>query len=206
MEVRFAQSDASLARVKLYYGSTGQGKAGGNDTPGSLERAGVRFALPFPAIGGVSVGGPENRAEWARTAWYHSVLRPPLLTEGDLHEIVRQRSQGAFGDWLRLRGATRGILQSPDTSKGHWRSYLWPSILADEAGFQLSEDGLTQGFVPLIQSLRLLFEPTAAGANTPGFLLSDVANYLASVISQYFVLSCFRIEAQVAGQTSSNVV
>lgn len=203
MEVRFAQSDANVARVKLYHGSVGQGRADREDTPSSLERAGVRFALPFPALGGVSVGGAENRAEWARAAWYHSVLRPPLLTEGDLHEVVRQRSQGVSSNWLRLRGVARGISREPDTSPGHWRSYLWPSIYADEAGFQLSQDGLTQGFVPLIQSLRLLFEPTASGARVPGFLLSDVANYLASVISQYFVLSCFRIEAQVGAPSAA---
>ncbi len=199
VEVRFAQGNASIARVKLYHDSFGQEREDGSDTPARLERANARFTVPLPAIGGLSVGGPEDRAEWARTAWYQSTLRPPLLTEGDLMEIVRQRSQGAFGQWLRLQSASRGIAQEPSGAAEHWKSYLWPSILGNEDGFELSRDGLTAGFVPLLQSLHLAFAPTPAASGTAPWLLSDVANYLASVVSQYFVLSCFRIDGRVVG-------
>ena len=51
--------------------------------------------------------------------------------------------------------------------------------------------------MPLIQSLILTFERTA-GANVPDFLVSDMAHYLASVLSQYFVLSTFQIEGRIA--------
>ena len=199
VEVRFAQGNANIARVKLYHDSFGQENEDRSDTPASLERANVRYAVPLPAIGGLSVAGPHDRAEWAQTGWYQSVLRPPLLTEGDLMEIVRQRSRGAFGQWLRLQSAMRSISQEPSGASEHWKSYLWPSILGNETGFELSGDGLTAGFVPLLQSLRLAFAPTPAAANVPPWLLADVANYLASVVSQYFILSCFRIDGHVIG-------
>lgn len=202
VEVRFAQGNANIARVKLYHDSFGQEREDGSDTPARLERANARFAVPLPAIGGLSVAGVKDRAEWARTAWYQSTLRPPLLTEGDLMEIVRQRSQGAFGQWLRLQSARRGISQEPSGASEHWKSYLWPSILGNETGFELSRDGLTAGFVPLLQSLHLAFAPTSAAADVPPWLLADVANYLASVVSQYFVLSCFRIDGHVGNGES----
>ena len=97
---------------------------------------------------------------------------------------------------LRFRSAVREIINDPDIGSGHWRSYLWPSMLAREAAFG-SGGGIPSDSLPLIQSLRMTFE-RAAGANIPDFLLADLANYLASIISQYFVLSTFRIEGQVA--------
>ena len=99
-----------------------------------LERAPLRFGVPYLALGGATVGGPSDRAEWVRTAWYHSVLRPPLLTEGDLWEIIRQR-QGDLGEMLRFRSAVREIVHDPETGGAHWRSYLWPSLLARESAF-----------------------------------------------------------------------
>ncbi len=194
VQVQFPQVQAGRTQAKIYYGSWGRGRMGALDSPTSLEKPPLRFSVPYPALGGATLGGPEDRAEWARMAWYHSVLRPPLLTEGDLWEIIRQR-QGETGEMLRFRSAVREIINDPDVGGGHWRSYLWPSLLAREAAF--GAGGIPSDSLPLIQSLRITFE-RAAGANIPDFLLADLANYLASVVSQYFVLSTFRIEGQVA--------
>ena len=197
VEVRFAQHTAgSAVRTKLYYGSFGQERAG--DAPARLERTPLRFHVPFPILGGVSVGGPENREKWARTAWYHSVLRPPLLTEGDLREIIGQRSMGGLADLLRFRYATREILHHPEEGSAHWRTYLWPSVIAREDNFDARYGEIpASNYIPLIQSLRIAFEPGAGAAGIPAFLLADAANYLASVLSQHFVLSSFRIEGRV---------
>ena len=194
VQVQFPQVQSGRTQAKIYYGSWGRGRMGALDSPTSLEKPPLRFSVPYPALGGATLGGPEDRAEWARAAWYHSVLRPPLLTEGDLSEIIRQR-QGD-GEMLRFRSAVREIIHDPEVGGGHWRSYLWPSVLAREAAFSAG-GGIPSDALPLIQSLQITFE-RAAGANIPDFLLADLANYLASVISQYFVLSTFRIEGQVA--------
>lgn len=194
VQVQFPQVQAGVTQVKIYHGSRGR-RGGALDTPTFLEKAPLRFSVPYPAQGGATVGGPADRAEWVRTAWYHSVLRPPLLTEGDLWEIIRQR-QGDLGEMLRFRSAVREIVHDPDVGGVHWRSYLWPSLLARESAF-LGEDIPAPDAMPLIQSLRLTFE-RSAGAEVPDFLLADMANYLASVISQYFILSTFRIEGRVA--------
>lgn len=195
VQVQFPQVQAGVTQVKIYYGSWGRGRMGMLDTPTSLEKAPLRFSIPYLALGGATVGGPTDRAEWARTAWYHSVLRPPLLTEGDLWEIIRQR-QGDLGGMLRFRSAVREIVNDPETGGIHWRSYLWPSVLARESAFE-GEGVPSPDSVPLIQSLRITFE-RAAPLEVPDFLLADMANYLASILSQYFVLSTFRIEGQVA--------
>jgi len=195
VQVQFPQAQAGVTQVKIYHGSSGRGRMGMLDTPTSLEKAPLRFSVPYLALGGATVGRPADRAEWVRTAWYHSVLRPPLLTEGDLWEIIRQR-QGDLGEMLRFRSAVREIVYDPETGGAHWRSYLWPSLLARESAF-VGEGIPSPDAVPLIQSLRITFE-RAVGAEVPDFLLADMANYLASILSQYFVLSTFRIEGQVA--------
>ncbi len=194
VQVQFPQARAGVTQVKIFHGS--RGRRSGQEMPSLLEKAPLRFNIPYPVLGGITLGGAADRAEWVRTAWYHSVLRPPLLTEGDITEIIRQR-QSELGDLLRFRSAVREIVQDPDAGGPHWRSYLWPSVLARASTFSLEEGIPAPQFTPLIQSLRLTFD-RAADTEVPDFLAADMANYLASVISQYFVLSTFRVEGQVA--------
>ncbi len=206
VQVQFPQIGASVTQVKLYYGSLGARAAALLDLPTVLEKAPLRLSVPFPLAGGVTVGDPADRADWARTAWYQSVLRPPLLAEGDLAEIIRQRQkslgaghlgQGSTGELVRFLSAARHIVHDPNFHGAHWRSYLWPSLLARAESFGSGGELPTPDSMPLIQSLHLTFERTA-GADIPDFLVSDMANYLASVLSQYFVLSMFQIEGQIA--------
>ena len=195
VQVQFPQTGANVVQVKLYHGSLGAETAHILEIPTVLEKAPLRFTAPYPPLGGTSVSGPVNRAEWVRTSWYQSVLRPPLLTEGDLIEIIRQR-QISLGEMLRFRSAERRIVHDVNFGSVHWRSYLWPSLLAREESFNAGGEIPTPDSMPLIQSLILTFE-RASGTDVPDFLLADMANYLASVLSQYFVLSTFQIEGQV---------
>ncbi len=201
VQVQFPQAGAGVTGVKLYYGSLGAEAADTLDLPAALEKAPLRFSVPFPLAGGVSVGDPATRLDWTRTAWYQSVLRPPLLSEGDLIEIIRQRRKslgmGSTGEMLRFRSAARRIVHDPDSGGAHWRSYLWPSLLARAEAFGAGDGLPAPDSMPLIQSLLLTFE-RVAGAEIPDFLVSDMAHYLASVLSQYFVLSTFQIEGRVA--------
>ena len=201
VQVQFPQAGAGVTEVKLYYGSLGAEAADTLDLPAVLEKAPLRFSVPFPLAGGVSVGDPATRPDWTRTAWYQSVLRPPLLSEGDLIEIIRQRQGslglGSAGEMLRFRSAARRIVHDPNFGGAHWRSYLWPSLLARAESFGAGGELPAPDSMPLIQSLILTFE-RAAGADIPDFLVSDMAHYLASVLSQYFVLSTFQIEGRIA--------
>ena len=201
VQVQFPQTGASVTQVKLYHSSLGVRAAQMIDLPAVLEKAPLRFTVPFPPLGGTTVGGPKDRAEWTRTAWYQSVLRPPLLSEGDLVEIIRQR-QKSLGEKetnpvLRLRSAARSIVHDPSFGGAHWRSYLWPSLVARPESFSAGGEIPSPDSMPLIQKLILTFERTP-GTVTPDFLLSDMADYLASALSQYFVLSTFQIEGRLA--------
>lgn len=196
-QVQFAQSGANVARVKLYWGAKTAGRTDEDDTPTTLDKTPLRFAVPYPMVGGANVGGPQNRADWVRTAWYQSVLRPPLLTEGDLRELLAQRQQ-ILGDILQFQSASREIVQEIEPGAAHWRSYLWPSVLAREDGFDArAEEIPAPDSVPLIQRLRVAFARGPAASRLPDFLLADAAHYLASTLSQYFVLSCFRVEGEL---------
>ena len=195
--LQFPRMEARRANAKIYFGSTGQETGDARDQPGSLDLTPLKFTSPFRIIGGATVGSPETRAEWVRTAWHQSVLRPPLLTEGDITEIIRQK-KNSFGDLLRFRYATREIIHDPAEGSMHWSSYLWPSIVPSENNFDARYGEIpASNYVPLMQNLRLSFERGPAAATLPDFLLSDVANYLASVLSQYFVMACFRVEGRV---------
>lgn len=200
VQVQFPQSGAGATEVKLYYGSLGAEAADTLDLPAALEKAPLRFTVPFPLAGGVSVGNPATRPDWARAAWYQSVLRPPLLSEGDLIEIIRQRQKslglGSVGETLRFHSAARRIVHDPQFGGAHWRSYLWPSLLARAETFGAGGELPAPDSMPLIQSLILTFERTGS-AGIPDFLVFDMAQYLASVLSQYFVLSTFQIEGRV---------
>lgn len=196
VQVQFPQTGASVTQVKLYHSSLGARAAQALDLPAVLEHAPLRFTAPFPPLGGTTVGGSANRAEWARTAWYQSVLRPPLLSEGDLIEIIRQR-QAHLGEMLRLRSAARSITHDASFGSAHWRSYLWPSLIARSESFNAGGEIPSPDSLPLIQKLVLTFE-RVPGIEAPDFLFSDMADYLASALSQYFVLSTFQIEGRLA--------
>jgi len=196
VQVQFPQTGASVTQVKLYHSSLGARAAQVLDLPAVLEKAPLRFTAPYPPLGGTTVGGPADRAEWARTAWYQSVLRPPLLSEGDLIEIIRQR-QKHLGGMLRFRSAARSIVHDAGFGGAQWRSYLWPSLIARPESFNAGGEIPSPDSMPLIQKLTLTFE-RISGTDNPDFLFSDMADYLASALSQYFVLSTFQIEGQVA--------
>ena len=206
VQVQFPQTGASVTQVKLYHSSLGVQAAQMLDLPAVLEKAPLRFTVPFPPLGGTSAGSPANRSEWARTAWYQSVLRPPLLSEGDLVEIIRQRQislsanksgEKETGPMLCFRSAARSIVHDPGFGDAHWRSYLWPSLIARPESFNAGGEIPSPDSMPLIQKLILTFE-RASGTAAPDFLLSDMADYLASALSQYFVLSTFQIEGRLA--------
>jgi len=194
VQVQFPQTGASVTQVKLFHSSLGARAAPLLDLPAVLEKAPLRFTMPFPPLGGTTVGGPADRAEWARTAWYQSVLRPPLLSEGDLIEIIRQR-QKSLGEMLRFRSAARSIVHDAGFGGAQWRSYLWPSLIARPESFNAGGEIPSPDSMPLIQKLTLTFERVPS-TDIPDFLFSDMADYLASALSQYFVLSTFLIEGQ----------
>jgi hypothetical protein len=197
VQVQFAPTQINVARIKIYHGSFGQERADNSDTPSALQLTAQRFESPYRIVGGVTADSPATHADWAREAWYHSVLRPPLLTEGDLVEIFRRR-KGTFSDLVRFRYATREIMQDPEEGQMHWCNYLWPTLIGREGNFDSRYGEIpAAGYIPLIQSLRLAFERGPGSPGVPDFLLQDAANYLASVLSQYFVLSCFRVEGRL---------
>ena len=198
IRVQFHQAEAQVTRVKLYHSSVGPGRMSSQEAPSVLETTltKMRFDVPFRPVGGTLIGGTSDRADWARIAWYHSVLRPPLLTEGDLAELIQQR-RGAVDDLVHFHRAACEIAHEAEAGNTYWRSYLWPTLVASRDSYDARYGEIpAPNVIPLVQTLRVSFKASST-ADVPVFLLNAAADYLASVLSQYFVLSCFRVEGQV---------
>jgi len=206
--LHFAHSAASVRQARVYYGSVGKIDARPellvlNDAsryviPRISHQSAVLLA---PAVGGMSLNTPNTEKEWAQKAWYHNMFRPPLLSEGDIIQILEER-QAALGTVkLKYRGAILDIVHYPNDISAHRRSYLWPSVWADTERFNLAEVERVEisapYYVPMVQKIQLRFEPENSAANIPDYLLAEAADYLASVVSQYYVISIFRIEGVI---------
>ena len=110
--------------------------------------------------------------------------------------MIRQR-RGAVADLVQFHRAAREIAHDAEAGDTHWRSYLWPTVVASQDSYDARYGEIpAPDVIPLVQTLRVSFK-AAPTADAPPFLLSAAADYLASVLSQYFVLSCFRVEGQV---------
>jgi hypothetical protein len=155
-----------------------------------------RFLTPFPALGGVDREMAAGANGASRYYWYHTLLRPRLLTEGDVRE-----SLALLPIWDHLdRGQITlqlDVHNTPLVSRGAWDSYLWPSLV-QETTLDGRVAEITACRVPIIPVLRLLL--TGKASSCPDFLLDDLARYAGSVLSGFFLAGWYRIEGSVANR------
>lgn len=215
--------DLSATEVRVYYGCLGDDPNPGRLRPEYLTRPqGRRYECLYPSVGGMNMGTryqcpmhpnvvqwetgecsicrkpletQESIANSARRYWYHSVLRPALLTEGDVIEMLFQLP--ACRDFFDTTHITIQLDISRDAKPefSSWQTYLWPSLVSDEAVMQMRASYLTASRVPLIPVMILYLTPVKPGI--PRFLLEDAASYIASYLSQFFMVGWYRIEAKL---------
>lgn len=182
--------------TRIYYESLGADAT----PPVSLSRPQRSyFSVPFPAVGGTTIMVGSGGEEGARPFWYHALLRPPLLTEGDVLEILSQLP--ACRTYLEMDPQSvfiqLDIAQETRAERTQWANWLWPSVVTQESLLEFRASYLTASRVPLIPIMRLHFQPS--GGDLPAYLLEDLASYAASVLSQFFMLGWYRIEGRVGG-------
>jgi hypothetical protein len=153
-----------------------------------------RFQTPFPALGGVDRQVSAGSEGASRYYWYHTLLRPRLLTEGDVRENLASLPLWDYFDRGQL-SIQLDVHNSPPISSGPWESFLWPSLV-QEATLDGRAAELTASRVPIIPVLRLLL--TQKSSECPAFLLDDLARYSASVLSGFFIAGWYRVEGSVA--------
>ena len=188
-------SAASEMRVRIYHECYG-GQAA---APQILTRPnGTRFLAPFPVVGSMdsSIVGYDDAG--ARHSWYHSLLRAPQLTEGDVLEILAQIPDCA--KYLELDpdyfSMQLDIENAPQIERTRWDNYLWPCRVSETALLEQRATYLTPSRIPIIPLMRLVFNP--GRESLPEFLQEDLVRYAASVISQYFMIGWYRVAGKRA--------
>ncbi|MCS6862375.1 MAG: hypothetical protein NZT92_18890, partial [Abditibacteriales bacterium] len=87
------------------------------------------------------------------------------------------------------------VVNQPWEERTPWDTYLWPTLISEASLLELRASYLTKSRVPIIPVMRLSLPQSRSVAHR--FLLDDIARYAASVLSQFFMIGWYRIEAQV---------
>ena len=190
--------DQTATEVRTYYACLGEACNPGRDRPEYLTRPrGQRFSVPLPSVGGMDVGSRAN-PDAARSEWYHSLLRPSLLTEGDVIEILSHLPACTACFDLERASVQLDVVNEPWVERVPWETYLWPSVIAERSLLELRASYLTASRVPVIPVFRVWLQPRAS--EFPEFLLDDIARHSASVLSRHFMVGWYRVEGCV-GET-----
>lgn len=191
---------AAEYQARLYFGSHGQEIT----SPRELFRGPQSFTTPFPALGGKNASVTQYGDAGARHAWYHSFLRAPQPSVADIIEILSQIP--ACYDYLNLDYAASGrrsmsrmiqldVENRPRAERSAWENYLWPSLVSDETLLEMHASFLSASQVAIMPRMRLHFEPKRK--EFPSFLWREMERYVASVLSQYFMIGWYRMEGVV---------
>ena len=183
-------SAASELRVRIYHECYGEQAA----PPRTLTRPnGTRFSAPFPVVGSLdsSIVGYDDPG--ARHSWYHSLLRAPQLTQGDVLEILAQIPDCAKyldldPDYFSIQ---LDIENKPQIERTSWDNYLWPCRVSETSLLEQQATYLTSSRVAILPVMRLIF--SQGRESLPEFLQEDLVRYAASVISQYFMIGWYRV-------------
>jgi hypothetical protein len=188
--------DQTVGEVRVFCECLGEDSNPGRDHPEYLSRGGRRFAVTLPSVGGMNVSlAPSNPI--GRSYWYHSMLRPGLLTLGDVQEILSHLPAcRAYFD-LQSASVQLDVVNQPWVERTPWDNYLWPTVISEASLLEMRTNYLTRSRVPIIPVMRLSLPRNYS--DVPAFLLDDIARYAASVLSQYFMIGWYRIEGQVMG-------
>ncbi len=188
--------DQTATEVKVYHQCLGEESNPGRDRPERLTRPmGQRFSVPLPALGAMNVMSAAEGAVGARRHWYHNLLRPRLLTEGDVRQILADLPVCRDYFDLEQTAIQLDVLSEPWVQRTPWDTYLWPSIVSEQSLLELRTSYLTATRVPIVPVLRLHLQPRRH--DVAAFLLEDLARYAASFLSRYFMVGWYRIEGRV---------
>jgi hypothetical protein len=187
--------DQTAQEVRVYYDCLGEESNPGREHPDSLNRVRDKpFKVIMPSVGGMNSSFTSSDGA-GRRYWYHSLLRPALLTMGDVQEILSHLPMCRAHFDLQNVSVQLDVVNQPWVERTPWDTYLWPTLISEASLLELRTSYLTKSRVPIIPVMRLSLPQSRSVARR--FLLDDVARYAASVLSQYFMIGWYRIEAQV---------
>jgi len=193
--------DQSAAGVKVYYNCLGEEVSQDQSSLGFLRGQrghgirGENFSTFLPAVGGMNLLLSKPDDEGARLYWYHSLLRPNLLTEADIKELLSHLP--ICQSWFHI---DQTMIQL-DVTVNHkqvrtkWDTYLYPSLINDSSTLEMRTDYFALSRAAIVPIMRLWLHPRRP--DVPHFLLREAARYAASVISRYFMIGWYQIQGSV---------
>jgi hypothetical protein len=181
--------DQTATEVKVYFGCLGADVRVGEYL---LRPGGQRFDVPLPPMGAMNFSLTKASDEGSRYYWYHTLLRPPLLTEGDIMEILSHLP--SCREWFDLSRTSihLDVAMEPRQALSIWETYLYPSLITESNLLMQRIDSFATAHIALVPVMRLRFSPQRK--DLPAFLLADAASHAASVVSQYFMIGWYRVE------------
>jgi hypothetical protein len=178
-------------RVRIYFDTFGEAAR----VPTTLSRPGARCTVPFPPLG--ALDAPIDRLDDAgsKRAWYQTMLRAPQLTQGDVLEILHQcpdchKYLDLDPDYVSIQ---LDIENEPWVERRAWDSYLWPTVIPDDGLLERKATYLSRSQVAIIPVMRLVFGH--GRLSLPPFLMDDLMQYVASIVSRHFMLGWYRVVA-----------
>jgi hypothetical protein len=181
-------------RVQVYYECLGEDVK----APTILNRPqGQRFSVILPPFGGMNAPIEQYSDAGAKRYWYRTMLRSPMLTEGDIIELLTQIP--ACRDNLHLEDESVSVKLEVENrtavERSHWENYLWPAVVSQKSLLETRADYLSKSKVSVLPLMTIVLHPRHA--QLPEFLWKDLEGYVASVLSQYFMVGWYRVEGQI---------
>lgn len=182
----YCDTDATL--VKIYFNTVGEEVT----RPSVLEAAReARFNVPFPPVGALNQTFSDESAEGVHYHLYHNFLRPAMLTEGDVHEILRHVPSIRQIFDLSATQIEISLEDYPLSASLPWHNYLWPSVVSDAPLIERQIRSMAHSGVFITPLLRLKLTPQPHFTDLPRFIVEEGARHAASVISQFFQLGMY---------------
>jgi len=193
--------DQSAAGVKVYYNCLGEEVSHDHGSIGFLRGQrghgirGENFPTLLPAVGGMNLLLSKPDDNGARLYWYHSLLRPTLLTEADIKELLSHLP--ICQSWFHIDQTMiqLDVAINHRQVRTHWDTYLYPSLIADSSTLEMRTDYFALSRAAIVPLMRLWLHPR--DRDVPHFLLREAARYAASVLSLYFMIGWYQIQGCV---------
>lgn len=187
--------DTEATHVKIYFNALGEEVP----RPNFLEAAREgRFTVPFPPVGAFNQTFASEHAEGLHYYLYHGFLRPAMLTEGDIHEILRHIPSARQMFDLSSTQVEVSLEDYPVSVAQPWHNYLWPSVIGSAPLIERQIRHMARSGVFITPLVRLKLKPLPHLADLPRFLVEEGARHAAASISQFFQIGMYVVVGELA--------
>lgn len=187
--------DPEATLVKIYFNTLGAEAS----RPSFLEsEREARFSAPYPPVGAFTHNASDATTEGLHYYLYHYFLRPTMLTEGDIYEILRHIPSVRQMFNLSATQIEVSLEDYPLSASQPWHNYLWPSVVSSAPLIERQIRSMARSGVFITPLVRLKMAPLPHLNDYPRFLIEEGARHAAAVISQFFQIGMYIVIGELA--------